>query len=181
MSSVHFLCHFGTCCQSCVCSFLYMHFISDCSFRTRATQFKHSRHVAPSIANRAKFDTSLWQGFTYDTSARVFILGKLVESHNHPQNLHINTLPTRWLPNWTNILMDPLKGTYTFFTSQIITKQDRDSGFPIIIGTTTQFNKKLLVFQHIVHSHPASILIRSKSNTIVLFLIRKSECIVLCV
>lgn len=47
MSSVYFLCHFGTCCQSCVWSFLYMHFISERSYGTRATpQSVPSGHVA---------------------------------------------------------------------------------------------------------------------------------------
>lgn len=50
MSSVYFLCHFGTCCQSCVCSFLYMHFISEGSYSTRATlQFDSCGHVAHAL------------------------------------------------------------------------------------------------------------------------------------
>lgn len=102
-----------------------------------------------------------------------------------PPNLsykHITDTVTSVL---NDIMVDPFSLNTTFLTISILAKQNRDAGFPINIGPTTQLDKKLFVFQYIVHSHPASILIRSKSNMIGLlttnkleiWMVRNSECV----
>lgn len=93
MSSVYFLCHFGTCCQSSVCSFLYMHFISEGSYGGPA---KHQSDSSRHVVNRFGNDTSTTRvyGPTCDLSVTVLILGppagrELLGSYR------IDTLPTR--------------------------------------------------------------------------------------
>lgn len=95
MSSVYFLCHFGTCCQSCVRCFLYTHFISACSCDTRATrQSERTRHIEPSVWVRGSGVARRRLATTLNTIDTLFILLSPPASYEELLNICINTFPT---------------------------------------------------------------------------------------